>query len=50
MKDNSCDDQPVSIASFLCEWDAILFCEVKGDNLFIGRELDGKYHVYGGGE
>lgn len=51
MKNNPYEGQPVAVASFLSEWDAILFCgEDKRDNLFINRELDGKYHVYDGGK
>ena len=41
-----------SLKSFLTVFDAIVWIDSQGisRNLFINRELDGKYHVYDGDE
>ena len=41
----------VSIAAFLTVWEAIEFCnDDTRENLFVQRELDGRYHIYDGGD
>ncbi len=40
-----------SLKSFLTIWEAIIFCDAYPTKaLFIQKELDGRYHVYDGGE
>ena len=38
-----------SIKAFFTVWEAIQFCDNdKRENLFVQKELDGRYHIYDG--